>query len=208
MTAPTLAHQLRERRAEMMLLALEAVALRLFDERGFEITVDEIASEAQISPRTFYRYFPTKEDVLQVRIDRRSRQLRLALADRPAEEAPVQALRVALVETVSAEDAELRRRWTSVVAATPSVLRGVVGGIQLKGHLVMAEFFGTRLGQPADALMPTMLAAAAGGIVQAAHTQWFLQGADLATAIADGLAVLEHGVAGNATAWPTTDRVT
>src|SRR5947209_8550507 len=73
----SLALQLRAKRSQMMVHELEAVALRLFEQRGFgDVTVDEIASEAQISVRTFYRYFPAKEDVLQVQIDRRSDALR------------------------------------------------------------------------------------------------------------------------------------
>ncbi len=60
----SLARQLRVKRSEMMVSELEAVALRLFEQRGFDITVEGIASEAQISVRTFYRYFPAKDDVL------------------------------------------------------------------------------------------------------------------------------------------------
>ena len=83
--AESLALQLRVKRSELMIQELEAVALRLFDLRGFkDVTVDEIVAEAHISARTFYRYFPNKEDVLQVQIDRRSRNLRAALAARPA----------------------------------------------------------------------------------------------------------------------------
>jgi AcrR family transcriptional regulator len=71
----------------MMVQTLESVALRLFEQRGFGVvTVEEIAVEAKISPRTFYRYFPTKEDVLQVGIDRRSEALRSALSARPDDE--------------------------------------------------------------------------------------------------------------------------
>ena len=82
--AESLALQLRMKRSELMVQELEAVALRLFDLRGFkDVTVDEIVAEAHISARTFYRYFPNKEDVLQVHIDRRSRNLRAALV-RPA----------------------------------------------------------------------------------------------------------------------------
>ena len=197
----TLARQLRVQRSELMLSELEDVALRLFEQRGFDITVDEIASAAHISVRTFYRYFPSKDDVLQLRIDRRSDDLRAALAARPADEPPLQALRAAFTEVVSAEDPELVRRWTSVVAATPTVLRGVLGGIQLKSHRTVAEFLGARLGLAPDDLVPVMLAAAVGGVIQAAQTQWFVQGGDLAAAISDGLAILEKGLGADPAAW-------
>jgi AcrR family transcriptional regulator len=197
----SLARQLSRERSEMMTTQLEAVALRLFEERGFDVTVDEIATEARISVRTFYRYFPAKEDVLQVRIDRRSEAVRAALASRPVDEPPLQSLRAALAEVVSTEDAALVRRWTTVIAATPAVLKAVVGGIQLKSHRVTAEFLGTRFGLPADALVPVMLAAAVGGVVQAAQTQWFFQGGDLADRISDGLLVLERGIGTDPGAW-------
>ena len=66
---------------------------------------------------------------------------------------------------LSAEDPAAVRRWISVVQATPSVLRGVVGGIQLKSQVVIAEFFGGRLEMASDSFVPTMLAAAAGGVM-------------------------------------------
>jgi TetR/AcrR family transcriptional regulator, regulator of mycofactocin system len=198
MTADSLAAQMRAKRSELMLSELEDVALRLFEERGFDAaTVDEIAAAAHISVRTFYRYFPAKEDVLQVKIDRRSRALRAALAERPTDEAPLHSLRVALEEVVSAEDPTYTRRWTTVVAATPGVLNSVIGGIVLKSHRTIAEFLGSRLGVPSDGLVPTMLAAAVGGVIQAASAQWFIQGGDLPTMISEGLEVLEQGVGAN-----------
>jgi AcrR family transcriptional regulator len=179
----------------MMIGEVEGVALELFDERGFDqVTVEEIAAAAGISVRTFYRYFPAKDTVLQVPIDRRSEALRAALDARPIDEAPLQSLRVALQETVSREDMDLLRRWTSVIAATPSVLRGVVGGLQLKRNGVIAEFLGARFDIPGSSLVPTMLAAAAGGVIQAAQTEWFVRGGDLAQKISEGLDVLERGV--------------
>jgi AcrR family transcriptional regulator len=198
-----LARQLRARRSELMTLELEAVALRCFEERGFDVTVEEIAAAAHISVRTFYRYFPTKEDVLQVRIEQRSTALRAALFARPADEPPLHSVRVALEAVIAAQDQELLRRWTTVVAATPSVIKGVLGGIHLKGLAVIAEFFGARFGVPSDALVPTMLAAAVGGVIQAAQTQWFIRGGDLATAMSDGLAVLEHGIGTDPATWST-----
>src|SRR5439155_8600095 len=201
-TVPSLAAQLRRKRAEMMVSEVEAVALRLFEQRGFDaVTVDDVASEARISVRTFYRYFPAKDDVLQVNIDRRSEALRVALSGRPADEAPLRSLRLALEEVVSAEDPALLRRWIAVVASTPSVVKAVLGGIQLKGQRVMAEFLGARLGLSSDALVPTMLAAAVGGVIQAAHTQWFIHGGDLATMISDGLEILERGIGSDPATW-------
>ena len=104
-------------------------------------------------------------------------------------------------EVVSAEDPVLRLRWTSVVAATPSVLPGVLGGIQLKSLRTMADFLGARLDLASDSLVPTMLAAAVGGVIQAASTQWFVHGGDLGTMIADGIQVLERGIGSDPQAW-------
>ena len=193
----SLAAQLRMKRSEMMISELEAVSLRLFEERGFaEVTVEEIAAAAQISTRTFYRYFPAKEDVLQLRIDRRAEALRAALHARPADEPPLHSLRLALVEVTSTEDTKLLKSWTHVVRATPSVLRAVVGGIYLKRQQMVAEFFSERMSLPPDSLVPTMLAAAAEGVIQAAQAQWSLQGgdADLAKAMSESLAVLERTI--------------
>jgi AcrR family transcriptional regulator len=186
----------------MMTSELEAVALRLFDQRGFaNVTVEEIASEAHISVRTFYRYFAAKEDVLQLRIVRRSEILREALVARPADEPPLRSLRVALEEEFSAVDPIVLRRWIAVIADNPNVMKGVVGAIQLKIQPVIAEFIGTRLGLPSEALVPTMLAAAALGVVQAAHTQWFLHDGDLASTMSESLAVLERGISTDPRTW-------
>ena len=203
--APSLVAQLRVKRSELMVLELEAIALGLFEARGFgEVTVDEIADAAGISVRTFYRYFPTKEDVLQSRIDQRAARLRAALSARSPDEPAFQALRLAYAETVSAEDAELRRQWTSVVAATPNVLKGVLGGILLKTQRVVAEFFAARFDVPGDSLGPMMLAAAAQGVVQAAQTHWFINGGDLATTLSVGFEMLERGIDADPRAWSQT----
>ncbi|MBL7492766.1 TetR family transcriptional regulator [Frankia sp. AgB1.9] len=195
MASDSLALRLSEKRSEMMSSELEDVALRLFEQRGFhETTVEEIAVGARISVRTFYRYFPSKEDVLQLSIERRSKSLQARLAARPADEPPLRSLRVALTEEFRAQDADLLRRWIAVIAATPSLVRGVLGGIQLNTHRVVADFLRSRLDLPADALLPTILAGAAGGVIQAAQTNWFLNGGDLSRAISEGLEVLENGM--------------
>jgi hypothetical protein len=88
-----------------------------------------------------------------------------------------------------------------IVAATPSVTNSVLGGVVLKSHRTFAEHFGTRLGEPSDALVPTILAGAVGGVIQAATTNWFVHGGDLAATLSDGLEVLERGIGTDPNAW-------
>jgi AcrR family transcriptional regulator len=206
-STPSLAARLRAKRSEMMVSELEAIALRLFELRGFdEVTVEDIATEAQISVRTFYRYFPSKEDIFQHQIVTRSDGLRAALADRPLDEPPMHSLRVAYAQQIAAEDTDLLRQWIAVIATTPSVVKAVLGGIQLNTQRVIAEFVATRLDLPSDALVPTMLAAAAQGVIQAALTQWFIHGGDLATTISQSLEVLERGIGIDPKSWTSDDR--
>lgn len=196
MDGETAIEQARTARTDAMATAIEAVALRRFRDQGFaEATVEAIARDAGISVRTFYRYFPTKEDVLQLRIERRTEALAAMLAARPADEPPMQAVRLALAAAVAVEDPDLIRLWTDVISATPSVTRGVIGGITMKTGPLLAGFLADRLGEPPDGLVPTILAAAIGGAIQAAQTRWYLEGGDLTVALSDALAVLDAHLA-------------
>ena len=178
----------------MLISEVETVALELFAARGFDdVTVEQIAVAAQISVRTFYRYVPTKEHVLQVQIDRRDAAVSDALARGDPNEAPLGALRIALVQVIAAEDPDLRRRWVSIVAGNPSVMNAVLGGIVLKTHRTFAEYLEARLDQPSGSLVPAMLAGAVGGVIQAATSNWLVHGGDLAAHVNEGLEVLVRG---------------
>jgi len=61
--APTIG--LRERKKQKTRESIQRTALRLFEKQGYEqTTIEQIAAAAEISPSTFFNYFPTKEDVV------------------------------------------------------------------------------------------------------------------------------------------------
>jgi TetR/AcrR family transcriptional regulator, regulator of mycofactocin system len=193
---PSLPAKLREQRLETVIAEVERIALRLFDQRGFaEVTVEDITSEAGISVRTFYRYFPTKEDLLQVRLRREARALKSALDERPPDESPVRSVRVAFAQVVALEDPAHVGRWIRVIAGTPNVLAGVFGAVQLISNAVIRDFFASRLGEPEDSMAPWIWAAAAGGAIQAAYIRWHLDGGELNQIMSEGLEILEGGIA-------------
>jgi AcrR family transcriptional regulator len=88
---------LRERKKARTRAAIREHGLRLFREQGYQATtVEQIAAAAEVSPSTFFRYFPTKEDVvLQDDMDVRVAE---ALAHQPAGLAPLAAVRAAVRE--------------------------------------------------------------------------------------------------------------
>jgi TetR/AcrR family transcriptional regulator, regulator of mycofactocin system len=191
----SLAQQRRLKRSESMISELETIALALFEKRGFAaVTVEEIAAAAEISPRTFYRYFRTKEDVLLIKVRRRAEALKSALAKRPSDEPPLHSVRMAIESAVAAEDPSYVRRWVAVVASAPSALRAAYGGCIVLIDAIIADFFASRLALPADALQPAMLAAAVGGIIQAAQNRWLFRGGNLVRALSEGLGVLEEAM--------------
>ena len=121
--APPMPAGLRERKKEQTRRALEDAALDLFERQGFDhTTVEEIAAACDVSPRTFFRYFATKDQVLFGDEGEFTGML-AGLEQRPAAEAPLRSVRAvvdAKIESYADEPDRLVRR-ARVLAATPSL---------------------------------------------------------------------------------------
>lgn len=94
---------LRERKKQRTRDALIDAAFDLFRRKGFDATtVDEIAESVELSPRTFFRYFESKEDVALALLNQQYAAVYEAFAARPADEPVLTALRHAIVQMMRA----------------------------------------------------------------------------------------------------------
>lgn len=115
---------LREHKKARTRQRLVQVALELFEQRGYdEVTVEEIADAAVVSPRTFYRYFGTKEGVLYDGQDDQLALLREAITSHPADEPPLAAVQagVLVLARHATGTAELSLRRSRISASTTSL---------------------------------------------------------------------------------------
>ena len=172
---------------------LAAVAQQLFLERGFErTTTDEIAVAAGISRRTFFRYFPTKADVLFVESPREVQRLRDHLAGSPADEPHPVALRRAVIEALAfpPDQEEYVRRRAQLVLGEPA-LQAHATTIFAQWRAAASAFVAARLGCRTDDLVPVAAGHAVLAISMAAHEHWVAHpGTQLADALEAAAAVL------------------
>lgn len=136
------AHKLRTERA------LQQAALELFGKNGYDATTtDEIAEQAGVSPRTFFRYFPTKESVLFVGEYGWFQQFTEHFLAQPEKLSDIEAARATLLE-LAPRIVKIRKallQYEQAVASSPT-LRGGVVTRQQDDIILMAEAFAARRG--------------------------------------------------------------
>ena len=162
----------RERKRDVTHQLLRSAALRLGAERGLQkVTVEEIAEAADVSVRTFYDHFPSKENAIVGFDARRVDELRDALAARPASDAPLEALREVLREFL-AETADEWRLRMEVVKANPAVLTGMLSSFAVYER-AMIEVIAARTGTDANSdLYPALVVAVASAAFRSAVHAW------------------------------------
>ncbi|MET0627630.1 MAG: TetR family transcriptional regulator, partial [Acidimicrobiia bacterium] len=122
-----------ERKRVQMSLRIECAGLALMRERGVgDVTVEQIATAAGISTRTFFRYFRNANDVLSALPVREAKRIGQVLMARPPEEDLLEAFHAVFAAGGAAvaaagenADAELEavRLWSEIVRATPDVVQ-------------------------------------------------------------------------------------
>ena len=164
---------LRERKKARTRAALREHALRLFREQGYQrTTVEQIAAAAEVSPSTFFRYFPTKEDlVLQDDMDTRMVE---AFERQPAGLGPVAAVRGAIRETLESyneADLEVIRQTTTLTMTVPEVRARAMDEFG-RTIAVISEALAKRSGRPADDLAVRTVAGAIIGVIMSITMPW------------------------------------
>jgi AcrR family transcriptional regulator len=161
---------LRERKKAKTRAAIQEHALRLFREQGYEeTTVQEIAAAAEVSPATFFRYFPTKEDT--VVYDRLDPVMIDLFRAQPAGLTPTEAIRATLRDSLSAlSDNEwaLESQRQQLVLNAPE-LRARMMDQLYAGIDLLAELAAERVGRPPEDFAVRAWAGAIVGVVMATY---------------------------------------
>ncbi|WP_067981209.1 mycofactocin system transcriptional regulator [Nocardia caishijiensis] len=176
--------------------ALELIAMRLFTEHGFdEVTVGQIAAEAGVSERTFFRYFPSKGEVLWHQFDDEVADLRAAFAAVADDEPMMTAVRriVVAANRYRAEDIPELRTRMRLISGIPALSAGA-GAHYDAWERAVGEFAARRLGTTADDLLPLAVGRTTLAAARAAFDAWLERGdADLTVYLDRALAALARG---------------
>jgi AcrR family transcriptional regulator len=187
---------LRELKKTRTRASLREHALRLFREQGYTATtVEQIAAAAEVSPSTFFRYFPTKEDVIwQDDMDTRMVE---AFERQPAELSPLAAMRAAIREMVASyteEDFAQFRETAALSVSVPEVRARAIDEFA-RTIQVVAVAIGKRAGRPADDIRVRAMAGAVIGVIMAITLPWESWAGDSWLSIDESFEQIDRGLA-------------
>jgi AcrR family transcriptional regulator len=170
---------LRERKRQETRERLTAAGMALFLTQGFEATtLDQIAAAADISRRSFFHHFASKEDLVFAWQDSFCGALIQALSHRPDDEPPIDAAIGALVATLGSFDRDQAEAIARFVEETPALRDRE----QVKYALMeqaLAEALARRPGAPADPLETRLVAMVVIGAMRVAGESWRATGEEV-----------------------------
>lgn len=188
---------LRERKKLKTRVAIRQATYRLIQEQGYEATtIEQIAEAAEVSPSTVFRYFATKEDI--VLTDEYDPVMEAVLRSRPADEPPLESLRLMLHEVltsiVSSEDEEVRQR-TRLMVEVPAI-RARMTETMSDTAKVLSRVLADRTGRSADDLRIRVFISAVLGALREVILYWGEHGqeGDLVEMIDQAIDTLGRGL--------------
>jgi mycofactocin system transcriptional regulator len=177
---------------------LRLIALRLFAEHGFDsTTIEQVAAEAGVSERTFFRYFTSKASVLWSEFETEVETIRTALGSVADDEPMMDAIRGAVVAAnhYHADDVPEMRLRMHLIATEPALSFSAAEHYEAWERAV-SEFAGRRLGQPAESLYPLTIGRSVLAACRAAYDRWSARAdADLTLYLDAALTALAAGFA-------------
>jgi AcrR family transcriptional regulator len=161
---------LRERKKIKTRQAIRREAFRLFDANGYAATtVEQIAEAAEVSPSTFFRYFPSKESLLLA--DDLDPLILQAFEAQPPDLSPTQAIRRAyqdVLANLSEEQLDFENTRQRLIFSIPE-LKAALYDEYYRTITVMAEAIGHRIGRPAGDFEVRVFVGAMVGAMMAAY---------------------------------------
>jgi AcrR family transcriptional regulator len=166
---------LRERKKRATRQALHSAALRLVAERGLdEVTIEEIASAADVSPRTFFNYFGSKEDVIVNPDPDRVERLRAALEAHESDEPPLAVLEAVLLGQL-AEVTDRREEWLlrlRLVREIPALTPRHLAAFDAMERVFVEEVARRLQRDPIADVEPSLIAGVAMAAMRSAIARW------------------------------------
>jgi AcrR family transcriptional regulator len=167
--------ELREQRRERNAREIQQAAMSLFAERGYAgVTVEDIAGEAGISERTFFRYFASKDHLLVAEASRRIEVIHESLTGQPDDLDAWTALRNAVLDQSTSEERIGRNAaiWAHLTKEAPALLAKMIMHGALEGtHNIEVEL-ARRLGVPDTDALPDVMMRVTLAAVQSAYLRW------------------------------------
>ena len=200
---------LRDLKKQITRTSIASAALKLAVERGLEqVTLDEIAEQAFVSPRTVSNYFSGKEEAIAAAGRDLQDSIIEDLARRPTDEAPLESLRLVTVDFVRSltpEELEAQRQKRLLGERHPGINAYLMARYESVEEMLRPAL-ASRIGTDSERdTYPWVLAAAAVAAVRIAVTRWVRSGSDreeLVSMLQTSFAHLHHGLEAPAPAQP------
>ncbi|HVW44615.1 MAG TPA: TetR family transcriptional regulator [Amycolatopsis sp.] len=156
---------------------LERIALTLWDERGYDaVPLGEVAAAAGVTPRTIFRYFTSKSEIVWGGFTADIGAMRELLAESPPEESLLSRIRIAVTQLVaSIRNKPLDRLRLRIISRAPELQHLMPEPFRV-WHTIVCDWVAAELGAKPDDLAPQVIASGTQAAILRALLRWSTHG--------------------------------